>query len=123
MRRPIIPYNRILKARARALRNHSTRSEISLWKRLQGRQVRGYDFHRQKPLGQYIVDFFCNELFLAIEIDGSYHIGRETEDRERQLRLESLGVHFLRFKVTEVEQNINAVIATIEHWIDSRQID
>lgn len=123
MRRPIIPYNHRLKARARALRSHSTRSEVSLWKQLQGRQVRGYDFHHQKPLGQYIVDFFCNELFLAIEIDGGYHIGRETEDRERQLHLESLGVHFLRFKVTEVEQNINAVVATIEHWIDSRQID
>lgn len=119
-RRPVMPYNPALKNRARELRHRSTLSEVLLWKRLRCRQMRGYDFHRQKPVGDYIVDFYCNELFLAIEIDGGYHISREVEDRERQQRIESLGVHFLRFTADEVEQNLDAVVATIDRWIGRR---
>lgn len=72
-RRKIIPYNPALKEKARELRNNSTISEIFLWQFLKGKQMLGYDFHRQKPLDEYIVDFFCNELMLAIEIDGESH--------------------------------------------------
>lgn len=72
-KRKIIPYKPYLKQLARNLRNNSTVSEIILWKYLQGKQMKGYDFHRQKPLGNYIVDFYCNELMLAIEIDGDSH--------------------------------------------------
>ena len=68
MRRKIIPYNPALKEKARELRNNSTKTEIMLWMYLKGKQMKGYDFHRQKPLDEYIVDFFCNELLLAIEI-------------------------------------------------------
>jgi very-short-patch-repair endonuclease len=67
-RRKIIPYNPKLKEYARQLRNNSTRSEIILWKYLKGKQMLGYDFHRQKPIDNYIVDFFCSELMLAIEL-------------------------------------------------------
>lgn len=67
-RRKIIPYNPALKEKARELRNNSTKTEILLWLNLKGKQMRGYDFHRQKPIDNYIVDFFCNELMLAIEI-------------------------------------------------------
>jgi len=77
MRRKIIPYNPSLKEKARQLRNNATVTEIVLWKFLKSRQMCGYDFHRQKPLGEYIVDFFCNELMLAIEIDGPSHEGQE----------------------------------------------
>ena len=68
MRRKIIPYNPALKEKTRELRNNSTKTEIMLWMYLKGKQMKGYDFHRQKPLDEYIVDFFCNELLLAIEI-------------------------------------------------------
>lgn len=77
----------------------------------------GYDFHRQKPLDNYIVDFFCNELLLAIEIDGLSHIGKEKYDEKRQQRLESLGIKFLRFEDEDVFYNIGKVLDDIEKWI------
>jgi very-short-patch-repair endonuclease len=68
-----ITYNTTLKEKARQLRNNSTLSEVLLWKNLRRGQMHGYDFHRQKPILEYIVDLFCNKLELAIEIDGSSH--------------------------------------------------
>jgi very-short-patch-repair endonuclease len=90
MKRKIIPYNKNLKILARNLRNNSTLSEILLWKQLKGKQIFGYDFHRQKPIGDYIVDFYCSELLLAIEIDGSSHNEKYEDDVLRQQCLESL---------------------------------
>ena len=113
-KRKIIPYNPKLKQFARNLRNNSTLSEILLWKKLKGKQILGYDFHRQKPLDNYIVDFFCNELMLAIEIDGRSHRYIVLADRERQNSLESFGVHFLRFTDYEIKTNMNNVIRVIE---------
>jgi very-short-patch-repair endonuclease len=71
--RKIIPYKPLLKEIARALRNNSTLGEVLLWKQLRNKQMLGYGFHRQKPLDQFIVDFFCHELNLAIEVDGVSH--------------------------------------------------
>lgn len=118
MRRRIIPYEHKLTARARELRNNSTLSEILLWRALNGKQVRGFDFHRQKPIDKYIVDFYCPDLLLAIEIDGFSHLGKELYDDYRQRRLESLGVHFLRFPDSDVKTNLDGVVAAIEEWID-----
>ena len=72
-KRNIIPYNPKLKELARQLRNNSTKSEIFLWLKLKGKQIYGYNFHRQKPIDDYILDFFCYELMLGIEIDGYSH--------------------------------------------------
>ena len=77
MKRKIIPYDPKLKELARQLRNNSTYTEIMLWNCLKNKQMKGYDFHRQKPLYNSIVDFFCNELMLAIEVDGESHYGNE----------------------------------------------
>ena len=118
-RRKILSYNPALKEKARELRNNSTKTEILLWNFLKGGQVRGYDFHRQKPIDEYIVDFFCNELMLAIEIDGISHIGKEEYDLNRQTKLEKLDVRFLRFKDEDVFYNNDFVIKEIEKWIDS----
>ena len=117
--RKIIPYNPALKEKTRELRNNSTRTEILLWTFLKGRQLRNYDFHRQKPSDEYIVDFFSNELMLAVEIDGISHIGKELYDTKRQNRLEILGVSFLRFKDEDVFYNCDYVVKEIEKWIDS----
>ncbi len=116
-RRKIIPYNPALKEKARYLRNNSTLSEVLLWKYLKGKQMCGYDFHRQKPLDNYIVDFFCNELMLAIEIDGDSHIDKEKYDKIRQKRLEGLGIKFLRFDDLDVKKNMSGVVDAIEDWI------
>ena len=77
----------------------------------------GYDFHRQKPIDEYIVDFFCTRLKLIIEIDGESHSDRDEEDQKRQERLESIGFHFLRFWDFDVKKNMEGVILTIREWI------
>ncbi len=117
MRRKIIPYDPALKEKARQLRNNSTTTEIKLWRYLKGKQMCGYDFHRQKPIDKYIVDFFCCELMLAIEIDGLSHFGKEDYDKKRQTELENLGVKFLRFDDDDVFYNSEKVLNTIEQWI------
>ncbi|MFD2603727.1 endonuclease domain-containing protein [Flavobacterium suzhouense] len=70
MKRKIIPYNPNLKELARQLRNGSTKAEIVLWQKLKRKQMYGYDFDRQKPVDNYILDFFCHDLMLGIEVDG-----------------------------------------------------
>lgn len=113
----IIPYEPSLKELARRLRNNGTVSEALLWRCLKHRQVLGYDFDRQKPIDKYIVDFYCKELMLAIEIDGSTHDGKAHEDKMRQDRLESLGVRFLRFYDGDVKRNLEGVVEEIRKWI------
>ena len=121
MIRKIIPYNPKLKELARKLRNDSTLSEILLWKKLRGKQMMGYDFHRQKPLDNYIVDFFCKELSLAIEIDGDSHLDERVyiNDVKRQKRLEEFGISFLRFTDLDVKRNMRNVLDVISGWIDN----
>lgn len=117
MKRKIIPYNPALKEKARQLRNNSTFTEIMMWNYLKNKQLKGYDFHRQKPIDEFIVDFFCSELMLAIEVDGESHYGNEEYDLQRQNRLEQLGVSFLRFDDMEVRHNLDRVLKRIEEWI------
>jgi very-short-patch-repair endonuclease len=68
-----LPYNKTLKQFSHDLRNHSTLGEILLWQKLRARSMMGYQFDRQKPLENFIVDFYCQALKLVIEIDGGYH--------------------------------------------------
>jgi very-short-patch-repair endonuclease len=117
----ILPYEKHLKELARELRKNSTLSEVLLWDCLKRKQMMGYDFHRQKPLDRYIVDFFCNELMLAIEIDGDSHDNKEEEDEYRQKRLEALGIQFLRFSDKQVENNLDGVLRDIKAWIEERR--
>ena len=117
MKRNFLKYNPSLKEKARELRNNSTNTEILLWKYLKDKQLCGLDFHRQKPIDEFIVDFYCPELMLAIEIDGLSHIGKEEYDMERQSKLEKLGVRFLRFKDEDVFYNSDFVMREIEKWI------
>ncbi len=93
----IIYYNPKLKEIARQLRKNSTLGEVLLWKKLKGKQMLGYDFHRQKPIDNYIADFFCKILMLIIEIDGGSHDFEEVQlnDIKRQKKLEELGFHNL----------------------------
>ena len=119
-RREIIGYEGYLKELARKLRQNMTLGEVLLWQRLKRKQMRGYDFDRQRPIDRYIVDFYCKDLKLAIEIDGSSHDGEEAKvnDDIRQRRLESLGVRFLRFTDADVKRNMEMVVDSIEQWID-----
>ncbi|MEQ9402626.1 MAG: 3'(2'),5'-bisphosphate nucleotidase CysQ [Cyclobacteriaceae bacterium] len=120
MKRQIIPYNPKLKALAKKLRQNMTLSEVLLWDQLKQKKIKGYDFDRQKPLDEYIVDFYCKDLMLAIEVDGDSHNNEEVhkDDRKRQEKLEELGVKFLRFDDLEVKKDMNNVIRTIEYWVE-----
>lgn len=110
-RNKIIPYNPKLKMLARKLRKEMTLSEVLLWQEIRRKRL-GVEFHRQVPIDQYIVDFYCHELFLAIEIDGSSHVFVDVQinDIERQERLESLGVRFIRFDDLDVKRNMQEVV-------------
>lgn len=118
MPRTIIPYDKHLKQRARELRNNSTQAEIIIWTHVKGKKIRGFDFHRQKPLMHFIVDFFCNELNLSIEIDGISHEGNEQKDEWRQKKLEAIGIRFLRFTDLEVHHQTEQVMRKIEEVVD-----
>ena len=122
-RRRIIPYDPALQPLARALRKKGTLAEVLLWQQLKGRQMRGYAFYRQRPIDRYIVDFFCPELMLAIEVDGSSHAQKRPEDLARQARLEALGVRFLRFEDRKIKQSMSEVRLLIEQWIEQAETD
>ena len=100
----MISYNPKLKELAKQLRQNSTLSEVLLWQQLKGKQMMGYSFHRQKPIQDYIVDFFCHELMLAIEIDGITHNEKMDYDMHRQKKIELLGIYFLRFHDSDVKK-------------------
>jgi very-short-patch-repair endonuclease len=109
MKNIIIPYNPKLKQYARSLRNNSTLSEVLIWKQIKRKSL-GVEFHRQVPVDRYIVDFYCHELMLAIEIDGSSHNNKYDSDMIRQQRLEDLGIHFIRFTNISVNKHMDDVL-------------
>ena len=118
MKRKILPYNPILKELAKKLRKNMTFSEVLLWNELKQKKMLGMDFGRQRPILNYIVDFYCKDLMLAIEIDGDSHNNKFEEDKIRQKELENIGVRFLRFDDLEVKKDINNVLKTLQFWIE-----
>ncbi|WP_421763117.1 endonuclease domain-containing protein [Ekhidna sp.] len=89
-----LPYNKNLKQFSRNLRNNSTLGEVLLWQELRAGSINGHKFNRQKPLNNYIVDFYCKKLNLVIEVDGSSHYHEEArlQDKARQQNSRSDGV-------------------------------
>jgi very-short-patch-repair endonuclease len=98
-----------------------TFSEVLLWNELKNKGMLGFDFDRQRPIGNYIVDFFCKDLSLAIEVDGDTHLYRYEYDEQRQAELEKMGVIFLRFDDLEVKKRMNNVLRTIAEWIQKNK--
>lgn len=112
-------YNKDLKEYARKLRNNSTFAEVILWdKLLKKKQLRGYPFLRQRPLANYIVDFFSKDLKLIIELDGRIHQYQQKKDKKREEELKSLGYSILRFHNKEILNNLFNVQKTLELFID-----
>lgn len=110
-RNPIIPYNPRLRKLARELRKDSTLSEILLWKELSRRKL-GVQFHRQVPVHEYIINFYCHELKLAIEVDGSSHDNpiQKKKDLIRDYNLEHLGITIIRIDDLDVKRNLYSVV-------------
>jgi len=108
-----------MKARRRELRNAPTAAEAALWRHLQRRQILGQKFRRQYSIGRYVVDFFCVECDIAIELDGAPHYRelREEYEAERTVFIQSLGIEILRFENKIVFQNMEGVLETIREAI------
>ncbi len=106
----VLPYNKNLTALARQNRSNPTKAETKIWREiLRMRQFAQYKFLRQKPIGGYIVDFYCSELQLVIEIDGDSHAETVEYDQERTRFLNSLGLQVIRYTNDEINQNIEGV--------------
>ena len=117
MNSKIIPYNPKLREFAKQLRNNSTLSEVLLWKQIKGKAL-GVEFKRQVPMLEYIVDFYYQEIGLAIEVDGNIHDFRYLEDEQRQQEIEKYGVIFIRFSNEEIKNNMFSVILSLESKIE-----
>jgi len=94
-----------------------TRAEIILWSRLRSKKVNGYKFRRQQPLFEYVVDFYCHELKLIIEVDGEIHYEKTRYDSKRDNILKINGYHILRFTNFEVETAVDLTINKIISYI------
>lgn len=114
-----IYYKQYLKNNSRILRNNQTKEEKLIWFYLRKKQIHNQQFFRQKPIGNYIVDFICPKLKLIIEVDGLDHDYKYDEDVIRQKELESLGFCFFRVRNEEVRDNLLGVIKSIEMKVQS----
>jgi very-short-patch-repair endonuclease len=110
----MIPYNRNLLQPAKDLRKNPTKAEKLLWERIQLKHL-GAKFYRQKPLGDYIVDFFCPKARLVIEVDGGQHYTEfgKGNDRLRDEYMNSIEITVLRFSNSEITNNIDNVVEKI----------
>jgi very-short-patch-repair endonuclease len=119
MKNKLIPYNPRLKEYARKLRKAGVLSEVILWKEIRRKSL-GVEFHRQVPIDNYIVDFYCHELMLVIEVDGSIHELEDVKmnDSVRQKILESFGIMFIRFEDFDVKHNLEFVLRDLRAMVE-----
>ncbi|WP_291371496.1 MULTISPECIES: endonuclease domain-containing protein [unclassified Acinetobacter] len=112
------PYNKNLKQASRDLRNNMTDAEKLLWSKLRNKQILGLPFYRQKPILNYIVDFYCPAANLVIECDGSQHFTEEglEADRFRDEALVQLGLKVLRFNNGQVMGLIDDTVEVIYQY-------
>ena len=99
--------------RARELRRSQTQSEKMLWELLRDRQMLGLKFRRQHQIGDYIVDFYCHDANLVVELDGPVHEATKKKDAKRDAFLKSLGIHVIRFRNEQVYAELESVLAAI----------
>ena len=108
-----LPYNPLLRDRARELRKAGNLSEVLLWQKLSNGQFRGYDFDRQKIIGNFIVDFYCLNCNVVLEIDGSSHDNKVAYDLEREAFLASLGLTIIHIPAEDVLSRLDTVMARL----------
>jgi very-short-patch-repair endonuclease len=105
---------------AKMLRNTMTYHENLLWEKLKGKQICGLRFRRQHPISFFIVDFYCHEARLVIEVDGEIHVDKIDYDDGRSAEMEKFGIKVIRFTNLEVENIIEKVIRRIEAIVNER---
>ena len=102
-----------IKQRAKEIRVEQTLAETKIWKIIRNRQLGGYKFRRQHPIGRFIVDFFCEQAHLIIELDGDSHADQVEYDRDRTKWLQDRGYHVIRFTNRQVHQNLEGVAENV----------
>ena len=104
--------------RARSLRRRMTPPEARLWVALRRKALEGWRFRRQHPLGPYVLDFYCDHVRLAVEVDGQMHwVGdNQARDRRRDAWLAERGVRTLRLAASLVRDDLDTALRTIDHW-------
>ncbi len=109
---------------ARKLRRDQTETEARLWKYLRDRRLKGVKFRRQHPIGKYILDFYCPEVCLAIELDGSGHKDpkQKEHDKLRDQYIRDQGVKILRFWDNDVWRNLDGVLRVIWNELPERRV-
>jgi very-short-patch-repair endonuclease len=95
------------------LRKHMTPAETILWKHLRANRLEGFHFHRQQVIRGYIVDFYCHQANLVVEVDGEIHLAQQEYDHKRDAILSALGLRVMRFTNAQVEHNLGTVLAAI----------
>ncbi len=118
----MLRYNRRLKSRARSLRANLTDAEERLWARLRRKQILGVQFYRQKPIGNYIVDFYAPAARLIVEVDGSQHFERaqDERDRRRTAHFEQMGLRVLRYNDRQVFLELDSVAEDIFRAVEEK---
>jgi len=117
MKNPYISYNPKLVEKARENRRNQTTAEKKMWSILQNRQLENYKFLRQKPLNNFIADFYCAELMLVIEVDGDSHIKQREYDMLRSEKLEEYGIKVIRYQNNEIMSNLDSVYKDLKEKI------
>ena len=115
----MLSYNKGLKEYSKTLRKNMTDAERLIWSKLKSSQLKGYQFNRQKPIGNYIVDFYCVKANLVIEIDGGQHYTEEGKEKDiiRDKYMAGRGLRVLRFSDSDVLKNIDGVIEAILRFL------
>ena len=115
-------YKPQLKTNARTLRKNMTDSELKLWSRIRRKQIFGLQFYRQRPIGNYIVDFYCPRAQLVLEVDGLQHMQELAvrKDNYRDSYLKQQGIKVLRFDDLQVLRQLDAVVEKVYQTIASR---
>ncbi|MFQ5610590.1 MAG: endonuclease domain-containing protein [Anaerolineae bacterium] len=103
-----------IQQRARELRQQMTPAEKTLWQRLRNKQLNGFKFRRQHPLGPFIADFYCPACRLVVEIDGDIHDLQPERDAARTERFEQYGYRVIRFRNEQVLDDLEGVLTAIE---------
>jgi very-short-patch-repair endonuclease len=118
----MLRYNPRLKGRARSLRANLTDAEQRLWARLRRKQILGVQFYRQKPIGNYIVDFYAPAAQLVVEVDGSQHfdLAQAEHDRHRTAYLKELGLRVLRYTDRQVLLELDSVAEEIFRTVEEK---
>jgi very-short-patch-repair endonuclease len=115
-------YRSDLKPLARQLRSKMTDAERALWQKLRGKQIEGVQFYRQRPIGQYIVDFYAPAARIVVELDGGQHFEGDTQarDAQRDKALRARGLCVLRFDNRQVLTEMEAVLERIHRVVCER---